>query len=124
MAEALEGLSGYRRIVDDIVIHDKDPKQHVAHVKHFLQHRKEKQISINSEKWKFCQQDITFVGFSLLSKGYHLDPSISKAITHFPTPINRSELRSFIGLVNQLSSGTKKITGLIAPIRPQLSTKK
>ena len=37
MAEALEGLTGYRRIVDDIVIYDKDPQQHVMHVKQFLQ---------------------------------------------------------------------------------------
>ena len=29
MAEALEGLSGYHRIADDIVIYDKDPQQHV-----------------------------------------------------------------------------------------------
>jgi len=42
MAEALEGLSGYRSIVDDIVISDKDPEQHVLHVKQFLKHCKDK----------------------------------------------------------------------------------
>jgi len=31
MAKALEGLCGYRRIVDDLVIYDKDPAQHVEH---------------------------------------------------------------------------------------------
>jgi len=123
MAEALEGLHGYRRIVDDIVIYDKDPVQHVVHVREFLQRCKEKQISINREKWKFCQQEITFAGFRLSPGGYQLDPCITRAITHFPTPTNRSELRSFIGLVNQLSSGTNTITTLLAPLRPLLSTK-
>ena len=36
MAEALEGLMGYRRIVDDIVIYVKDPQQHVTHVTNSL----------------------------------------------------------------------------------------
>ena len=79
-------LSGYRRIVDDIVIYDKDPTQHVLHVKQFLQRCKDKQISINSKKWIFCQQDVTFAGFRLSSQGYQLDPSTTAAISHFPMP--------------------------------------
>ena len=65
MAEALEGLTGYCRIVDDIVIYDKDPQQHVAHVKQFLEQCKERQIAINKDKWKFCCTRFTFVGFHL-----------------------------------------------------------
>ena len=39
MAEAFTGLTGFRRIIDDIVIYDchSDPQQHTAHVKQFLQ---------------------------------------------------------------------------------------
>ena len=37
MTEALEGLTGYHRVIDDIVIYNKDPQQHVAHVKQFLE---------------------------------------------------------------------------------------
>ena len=55
IAEALEGLSGYRRIVDDIVIYDKDPQQHVQHVKQFLERCRDRKISINRDKWQFCQ---------------------------------------------------------------------
>ena len=55
MVEALEGLTGYHRIVDDIVIYDKDPQQHVQHVKQFLQQCKDKKIPINRDKWQFCQ---------------------------------------------------------------------
>jgi len=123
MAEALEGLTGYRRIVDDIVIYDKDPQQHVAHVKQFLERCKERQIAINKDKWKFCRTSVTFAGFHLSSNGYQLDSSITEAISSFPTPTTRSELRSFMGLVNQLASGTNAIAGLTAPFRSLLSTK-
>ena len=60
MTEALEGLTGYQRIVDDIVIFDKDPQQHMVHVK---QRCKERQILINKEEWKFCCTEVTLAGF-------------------------------------------------------------
>ena len=44
MAEAFAGLTGFRRIVDDIVIYDSDITQHVKHVKEFLQRCSEKKI--------------------------------------------------------------------------------
>ena len=35
MHEAFQGLSGFYRIVDDIVIYDSDTTQHAAHVREF-----------------------------------------------------------------------------------------
>ena len=40
-----------------------------------------------------------------------------------PPPQNRTDLRSFFGLVNQLSSSTSAVAPLLAPLRPLLSTK-
>ena len=77
MAEALEGLKGYCRIVDDIVIYDKDPQQHINHVKQFLQQCKDKKISINRDKW---QSQVKFTGFHLTPEGYQVDSSITAAI--------------------------------------------
>ena len=41
MVEAFEGLTGFRRVVDDVVIYDKDRGSHMAHVHHFLQQHQE-----------------------------------------------------------------------------------
>ena len=124
MVEALEGLMGYHRIVDDIVIYgNKDPQQHVIHVKQFLQRCKDKKISLNRDKWQFCQSQVKFAGFNLTSEGHQIDSSITAAIKQFPTPTTCTELRSFVGLANQLTSGTNAIAELIAPLRPLLSTK-
>ena len=123
MAEAFEGLTGFRRIVDDIVIFDKDVQTYADHVKQFLQRCQDRQISLNREKWKYCQPRVTFAGFQLSSEGYQIDPAITEAISKFPTPTNRSDLRSFFGLVNQLSSSTDTIAELLSPMRSLLSTK-
>ena len=45
------------------------------------------------------------------------------AITNFPTPSSRTDLRSFIGLTNQLTTCTKELAPALTPLRPLLSTR-
>ena len=123
MAEAFTGLSGFRRVVDDIVIYDSNVEGHVAHVKQFLQRCTDKNIALNIDKCKFFQTQVTFAGFQLSTHGYQIDESITEAISKYPTPTSRTDFRSFIGLVNQLSNSTNTVATLLAPLRPLLSTK-
>ena len=123
MAQAFEGLLGFRRIVDDVVIYDKDAATHEDHVKQFIQRCQDRGISLNKDKWKYCQSKVTFAGFQLSSEGYKVDTSITAAISKFPVPASRTDLRSFCGLVNQLASGTALIAELMSPLRPLLSSK-
>ena len=123
MTEAFSGLSGFRRIVDDFVIYDNNLTDHVKHVEQFLQRCVENNIVLNMEKCQFFKAQVTFAGFQLSSHGYKVDPSITEAITKYPTPTTRSDLRSFMGLVNQLSTSTHTLASLLTPLRPLLSTK-
>ena len=123
MAEAFNGLSGFRRIVDDFVIYDSNITDHISHVQQFLERCAENNIALNTEKCQFSKTQVTFAGFQLSSSGYKIDPAITEAITKYPTPANRSDLRSFIGLVNQLSTSTNTLAALLTPLRPLLSTK-
>jgi len=123
MAEAFAGLTGFRHVVDDIIIYDEDEIEHAAHVQQFLKQCLDKQIALNLDKCKFSQTSMTFAGFTMSAEGYQVDHSITDAITDFPTPTNRIDLRSFYGLVNQLSSSTNTIASLLTPLHPLLSTK-
>ena len=78
---------------------------------------------MNLDKCKFFQTKTTFAGFLLSADGYQVDPTITEAISRYPAPTSHTELRSFIGLVNQLSSSTNTVATLLAPFRPLLSTK-
>ena len=123
MTEAFNGLSGFRRIVDDFVIYDSNIADHLTHVEQFLQRCAENNIALNMEKCQFFKSEVTFAGFQLSSRGYKVDPSITEAITRYPIPANRTDLRSFMGLVNQLSTSTHTLASLLTPFRPLLSTK-
>ena len=50
-------------MVDDVIIYDKDIESHRDHVQQFLQRCQERQISINNDKWIFCQMKAKFAGF-------------------------------------------------------------
>ena len=97
MADAFEGLSGFQRIVDDIVIYDKDEASHITHIREFLQRCKERQIALNKEKCKFNLRQVTFTGLKLSMQGYQVDATVTDAITKFPTPSTRTDLRAFLG---------------------------
>ena len=121
MAKALTDLLGFRRIVNDIVICDGNG--HIAHVREFVQHCADKQIALNPQKCIFGTTEVTFAGFRLSQEGYQVDKSITGAISQFPKPTNSTELLSFFGLANQLSSSVNTIATLLTPLRPLLSMK-
>ena len=123
MTEYLNRLSGFRRVVDDFVIYDSKLSDHIVHVKEFLKRCADQHIALNAEKCRFFQTKTTFAGFLLSDQGYQVDPAITDAIARYPVPTNHRELRSFVGLVNQLSSSTNAVASLLTPFRALLSTK-
>ena len=123
MYEAFQDLTDFCRIVDDVLVYDKDPATHVNHVRQFLQRCEERGISLNREKFQFCQEEIEFAGFHLSPHGYRISDDITQAISNFPLPKSRTDVRSFFGLVNQLTGNTDTVSSALAPLRPLLSTK-
>jgi len=73
MTEAFVGLSGFCRVVDDIIIYDSNIEDHITHVKQFLQHCADRSISLNIDKCKFFQTQVTFAGFQLSADGYQIN---------------------------------------------------
>ena len=104
-------------------MYDSDITHHASHVRKFLQRCAKCKITLNAVKWNFAQSEVTFAGLVLSEEGYKIDNSITEAISKFPRPSNRTDLHSFFGLVNQLSASTNTTAGLLAPLRPLLSTK-
>ena len=123
MTEAFNGLSSFRRVVDDFVIYDSKLSDHIAHVKEFLKCCSNVVPTNTLQCCQFFQTETTFAGFLLSDQGYQVDPAITDAIARYPVPTNRTELRSFVGLVNQLSSSTNAVASLLTPFRALLSTK-
>lgn len=121
--EAFEGLNGYRKVVDDVIIFSRTLEDHILDVRAFLTRCQEKGISLNLAKLQLAQRSVRFAGFIVSQDGYHPDPQLTRAISEFPTPHNITDLRSFFGLVNQVASFMEEVSELLSALRPLLSSK-
>ncbi len=118
---ALAGLPNVEKVVDDIIIHGTDLESHLGDVRRFLLRCREEGITLNPKKVKLAEQSVKFAGYIVSDKGIQADPEKLKAITHYPKPTNITDLRSFLGLVEQLAGFSKDVAGAMQPLRPLLS---
>ena len=79
-------------------------------------------ITISRKKLEIGEE-IEFAGHVISSKGIRPDPSKFQAIRDFPAPKNIKELRSYMGLANQLSSFIPDLQQCTSNMRKLLSPK-
>ena len=114
MGKILEGLPGVLCHLDDILVYGTNMEEHDCRLKTVL----EKICSAGLTK-----TSITFLGHVINDKGISADPQKLSAIKQMSPPTNVTELRRFMGVVNQLGKFSPKVAELSAPLRKLLSTK-
>nr|XP_027229813.1 uncharacterized protein LOC113821505 [Penaeus vannamei] len=67
---------------------------------------------------------VSFCGYNISPEGIAADPEKVAAIRDYPTPSNITDLRSFMGLVNQLADFSPEIAATAQPLRPLMSPKR
>ena len=110
------------RVTEDCLITASDCQMFLKRLDKFFARCKEAGIVLNTKKFQMGSE-VIFGGFKLNANGYSLDPSLHEAIRKFPPPRNITKLRSFMGLVNQATSFTKKISGLTMLLKDLLKSK-
>ena len=78
-------------------------------------------ITLNAEKFALARPAVKFCGLMLSMDGIAADPDQVRTIAKFATPANITDLRSFIGLVNQLAEFSPEISTAAHPLRPLMS---
>ena len=78
--------------------------------------------SSTPKKFQLCQKTVEFAGFLLTPEDVKPLLKYLDAITDFPRPCNISEIRSWFGIVNQVSHYAK-MTSIMAQFKPLLSRK-
>ena len=121
--KAFSGVSNLAKIRDDILTWDTCFSDHVLRVRQVLLHCRDHGITLNKRKFVFAVAETAFCGCNLSPAGIATDPAKLRAISEFLAPTNISELRSFLGLVNQLGDFTADIASraeaLLGLLRPR-----
>jgi hypothetical protein len=115
MSDVLDGMEGVLCLIDDIFIYERDQKEHDDKLHKCLQRAMEAHITLN-EKCEFSKTEIKLAGHVISSAVIKPDPNKVSAIIKMATPINVSELRCFLGMVNQMFKFCNDLAQLAAPL--------
>ena len=94
------------RQVDDSLLWKPTITECFSHTAEYLTLLGNNGILQNPAKFQFCKQEVDWSGFRISSDGVRPMPHISQSIRDFPTPINRTDMRSFMALAQQVSYAT------------------
>ena len=104
-------------------MYDDNLESHMKNVREFLLTCRENQITLNPTKCQIGKASVNYAGYVVSDAGVGADPNKVKAIGNFPVPKNITDLRSFMGLVNQLGCFSSHISKAANPLRGLMSEK-
>ena len=102
--------------VDDTFYKD----EHDTRLMAVLQQLEKVGVTLNFQKCQFLQESIKFLGHVIDKNGIHADPEKTTAISNMKPPQSISDLRRFMGLVNQLGKFSSRIAEISQPVRELL----
>ena len=123
MSKILEGLEGVVCLMDDVLIFGKDKEEHDQRLKQVLERIQAANVTLNPSKCEFHKSTVKFLGHVIDHHGIRADPDKIGAVCRMDPPHSVSDLRRFLGMVNQLGKFSPRIADLTQPLRELLSTK-
>ncbi|MEL6803414.1 MAG: reverse transcriptase domain-containing protein, partial [Bacteroidota bacterium] len=81
------------KCVDDTLLYDSSISDAFFHTFDYLYKCAAHGIVFNSNKFQFCQKEITFAGFRITSSGIKPSTATLQAIRDFPTPKSITDVR-------------------------------
>ena len=123
MSSILSGLEGVVGMVDDILVSGSTQQQHDQRLEKVLDKIGEAGVTLNAAKCAFSQPSVRFLGQLVDETGINPDPEKVKAVQAMKEPTNISELRRFLGMVNQLAKFSPSTAETTKPLRDLLSKK-
>ena len=124
MSRILEGLNGVLCQMDDIVVFGQNVAEHNIQLTAVLKRIKEAGVTLNADKCEFAKSEVKFLDHVIDKEGIGADPDKTSAIVKLNATTNVTELRRFLGMVNQLGKFSPRISEISQPLRELLSSKK
>ena len=124
MKAILEGLEGVVCLIDDVLVFGPTEAEHDSRLTAVLQRLEREKVTLNADKCEFKKSEVRFLGHVVNKNGISPDPRKTKAVLEMESPQNLTELRRFMGMINQLGKFSPRLAELSQPLRELLSTKR
>lgn len=101
---------------DDIIVTGKTDDEHTKNLKSVLQRLQDHGLRANLDKCSFFQNSVVFCGMKITAHGIHKTEDKVRAVTNAAIPENKSQLRSFLGMVNYYHKWLKDVASIAKPL--------
>jgi len=96
-------------LMDDFLVYGKTVAEHDAQLENLLQKLTDNGVTLNPEKCKFHQPNVTFLGHKISPEGIQPLQDKLTALKRFPSPTNITEMRHFMGMAQQMLRFSPKL---------------
>ncbi|XP_053686710.1 uncharacterized protein K02A2.6-like [Sabethes cyaneus] len=123
MSRILEKIENKVVYIDDVLLFGGTLEELRSTVSQVLRILRQNNLTLNTAKCEFDRTCLKFIGHDLDEKGFHINEQKIKDIRKFRSPVNASELRSFLGLASFVSPYIKNFADISAPLWPIVTAK-
>jgi hypothetical protein len=118
MNEVLRPFIGLFVVVyfDDILIYIKSMEDHLKHLSAIFDVLHATHLFANMDKFMFCTQRVSFLGYVVIPHGIEVDSSKIAAILEWPTPTTVTQIQSFLGLAGFYCRFVHDFSSIAAPL--------
>ncbi len=111
----LEGLNGVLCLIDDVVVFGRTQEEHDLRLHAVLERFRQAHVTVN-DKCVFNKHCIKFAGHIISGDGVSPDLERLAAVRKMAPPTTVTEMKCFLGMVNQLAKFSSSIAQLAEPL--------
>ncbi|XP_037929719.1 uncharacterized protein K02A2.6-like [Teleopsis dalmanni] len=116
ISEILKGLNKVHSYFDDLLIGGANMKECEENLKATLDRLLEANVKINYEKCQFFKKELTYLGYVINQNGILPSREKVKAVLDAPAPTNKSELKSYLGMVNYYNHSIPNLSAEVSSL--------
>ena len=116
MDQVFFGLPFARCYIDDVIIFNKTPQEHVKHFQAVFERLRRWKLRLHHGKCKFFHDRLGYLGHMIIPGGLRVQQAKVDALQSIPTPVNVPRLCAFLGVAKYYSQFVKNFSLIAKPL--------
>ena len=114
----LRGINGEMALVylDDILVFSVSLQEHIDRLRQVFDRLRAANLKIQVDKTEFIRRELQYLGHIISADGVRPDPNKICAVTKFPIPTTKTEIKRFLGLLGYYRRFIKNFAALTKPL--------